>query len=141
VAKLFEGKKRINYEAGARIIKEKLNKLAEIAPNGEPIDFERLLLIKKGDLVPEEFRKLSGIKCDSKGIAQASYADGWCQSHWNKNADWDNCWGECWDNSKSMPIEKSMYIINSLNTKVAAFNMNEFNEKERLALVQFGIKG
>ncbi len=141
LAKIFKGKKGKKSVAGIALVSKRLKKLGKIAPNGQPIEFVRALLIKKGDVVPKVFRGIAGLKVGANGIAQESYPDSWCQSHWNESGNWNDSWGECWDNSTGMPSlrGKSMLVVNSLTTNVKAFSFNEFSQTEMKALSKYGI--
>ena len=139
---LVKSKKRRRSAVGKRIIDKRLKKIGELAPNNQPIEMSRLLLIKKGESVPKAFRGIAGLKVDINGIASESYSDGWCQGHWNETGDWGDTWGECWDNSTNLGrISRSILVLNSATQRVKAFSLDEFSSKELEAISKLGIIG
>jgi hypothetical protein len=140
-SRTLQDKKTVSSRLGRKIISEKLRQVGDVAPNGQPIEFTRVLLLKKGDIVPEAFRTLEGIKVDPRGRLSESYTDAWSQSHWNQSGDWSNSWGDAWDNSVSMGrLLKSQIVIDSLVGKVKAFSLDEFSAAELKTLGQFQIR-
>lgn len=136
----LKSKKSKRSAVGARIINQRLKKIGELAPNNQPIEMSRLLLIKKGETVPKAFRGIAGLKVNVNGIANESYTDGWCQSHWNQSGDWDNTWGECWDNSTALSrIAQSILVLNSATQRVKTFSLDEFSSKELEAISKLGV--
>jgi hypothetical protein len=136
----LQGKKTISSRLGQRIISEKLKQLGDVAPNGHPIEFTRLLLLKKGDKIPKELQGIKGIQMDRQGLLAQSYTDAWSQSHWNESGDWSNSWGDAWDNSVSMRLQRSMVVINSLVSNVKAFSLDEFTAAELETLSKFEVR-
>lgn len=135
-------KKRKRSAIGSKIIGQRLRKIGELAPNGQPIEISRVILIKKGETVPQALRSIAGLKLDARGILNASYSDGWCQSHWNQSSNWGDTWGECWDNSTSLGrIKQNILVLNTISNKVKAFSLKEFNSEELKAISKLGIIG
>jgi len=135
-------KKRKRSAIGSKIIRQRLRKIGELAPNGQPIEISRVILIKKGETVPQALRSIAGLKLDAGGILNAGYSDGWCQAHWNQTGDWGDTWGECWDNSTTLGrIKQNILVLNTISNKVKAFSLKEFNSGELKVISKLGIIG
>lgn len=120
-----------------RIIQERIRQFIDRSQKKNPIEFATYLVVHKGDIVPSEFRGLPQIKVNAKGIAKADYSDGWCQSAWDKSTDWDNAWGECWDNSG--PANEILSGLYEAHLDVRRISLESFSLAERATLLRYGI--
>ena len=140
VDSFFKDKRTVTSVVGKAIISQRLKRIGALAPNGQPIEIARAILIKRGQLVPDELRGIQGLKLGLRGIASESYSDGWCQSHWNQGSGWGDTWGECWDNSTSnIRLTDSVIVFNTLRNSVKAFSLKEFTKSELKIISSFGI--
>lgn len=119
-----------------RIIQERLHEVMAHSSKQHPIEFATILVIKKGEAVPAEFRGLPNIKVDAAGLAQADWEDAWCQSHWDKSSGWDNAWGECWDNTGPSKLQSGLFETRVNIRRVA---LSDFSMAERATLARYGI--
>ena len=140
LASLLESKTSTRPSPGAVQVASRLRKLGSRAPNGAPIEVLQILRIKKGDQVPKAFQDFPQLEgtVGVGGIASESYTDGWCQSHWNQSSDWENSWGECWDNSTSLVARSELDFV-SIANPVRAFSLGEFSPMELRSIARFGV--
>ena len=140
VAELVKTKRGSKVSPGTAQIAARLRKLGSTAPNGQPIEFQQVLRLKPGQVVPKAFRTFPQIQpiVGRGGVATAAYTDGWCQSHWNQSGDWKDTWGECWDNSTSA-IRNGELVLTGIGADLKSFTLDEFSPAELTALAKFNV--
>ena len=119
-----------------RIIQERLHEVMAHSGKDRPIEYATILVVRKGELVPEEFRGLPNIKTDAHGVSQGDWEDAWCQSHWDKAPAWDNGWGECWDNTGPSSLPSGIF---ETRVNIRRVTLHDFSAAERATLARYGI--